>query len=132
MSMPTPWESQKRAAVAWSEGASRKSVVPVVDPNGLTILAKDEHMRPETTMKSLRQFKASFAQMGELGGFDAVAVQAHPEIETVNYVHHAGNSSGIVDGASAVLIGNKRRGGERAEAACKELALRQCRLRSPR
>jgi acetyl-CoA C-acetyltransferase len=67
-------------------------------------------MRPETTMQSLGQLKASFAQMGELGGFDAVAIQSHPEIETVNHVHHAGNSSGIVDGASAVLIGNKDAG----------------------
>jgi acetyl-CoA C-acetyltransferase len=103
-------ESQKRAAMAWSEGRFAKSVVPVVDPNGLTILAKDEHMRPETTMQSLGQLKAAFAQMGELGGFDAVAIQAHPEIESVNHVHHAGNSSGIVDGASAVLIGNKDAG----------------------
>ncbi len=104
-------ESQKRAALSWSEGRFAKSVVPVVDPNGLTILAKDEHMRPETTMQSLGQLKPAFAQMGELGGFDAVAIQSHPEIETVNHVHHAGNSSGIVDGASAVLIGNKEAGG---------------------
>lgn len=103
-------ESQKRAAVAWSEGRFAKSVVPVVDPNGLTILAKDEHMRPETTMQSLGQLKASFAQMGELGGFDAVAIQSHPEIESVNHVHHAGNSSGIVDGAAAVLVGSKDAG----------------------
>lgn len=103
-------ESQKRAAVAWSEGRFAKSVVPVVDPNGLTILAKDEHMRPETTMQSLGQLKASFAQMGELGGFDAVAIQAYPEIESVNHVHHAGNSSGIVDGAAAVLVGSKDAG----------------------
>jgi len=82
----------------------------VKDCNGITILAKDEHMRPSTTMQSLAQLKPSFVQMGELAGFDAVAVQAHPEIEAVNHVHHAGNSSGIVDGAAAVLIGNAEAG----------------------
>jgi len=103
-------ESQKRAAESWAEGRFKKSVTPVKDVNGLTILAKDEHMRPTTTMQSLAQLQPSFVQMGELGGFDAVAVQAHPEVETVTHVHHAGNSSGIVDGAAAVLIGNKRAG----------------------
>ncbi|HLN09142.1 MAG TPA: acetyl-CoA C-acetyltransferase [Xanthobacteraceae bacterium] len=103
-------ESQKRAATSWAEGRFKKSVSPVKDVNGLTILAKDEHMRPTTTMQSLAQLQPSFVQMGELGGFDAVAVQAHPEVETVTHVHHAGNSSGIVDGAAAVLIGNKRAG----------------------
>jgi acetyl-CoA C-acetyltransferase len=85
-------------------------VVAVRDVNGLTILAKDEHMRPDTNMQSLAQLKPSFVQMGELGGFDAVAVQAHPEIEVVEHVHHAGNSSGIVDGAAAVLIGSRAAG----------------------
>jgi acetyl-CoA C-acetyltransferase len=99
-------ESQKRAAAAWDEGRFGRSVVAVKDPSGITILAKDEHMRPQTTMQSLAQLQPSFVQMGELAGFDAVAVQAHPEIEAVNHVHHAGNSSGIVDGAAAVLIGN--------------------------
>lgn len=103
-------ESQRRAGVAWDEGRFAKSVVPVKDPNGITILAKDEHMRPSTTMQSLAQLKPSFVQMGELGGFDAVAIQAHPEVEAVNHVHHAGNSSGIVDGAAAVLIGNAEAG----------------------
>lgn len=103
-------ESQKRAAAAWDEGRFKNSVMPVKDINGLTILAKDEHMRPDTNMQSLAQLKPSFVQMGELGGFDAVAVQAHPEVEFVNHVHHAGNSSGIVDGAAAVLIGNARAG----------------------
>lgn len=103
-------ESQKRAAAAWNDGRFKKSIVPVVDPNGLTILARDEHMRPETTMQTLGQLKPSFVQMGEMGGFDAVAVQSHPEIESVNHVHHAGNSSGIVDGAAAVLVGNKDAG----------------------
>ncbi len=103
-------ESQQRAAAAWDEGRFAKSVIRVKDPNGITILAKDEHMRPSTTMQSLAQLKPSFVQMGELGGFDAVAIQAHPEIEAVNHVHHAGNSSGIVDGAAAVLIGNAEAG----------------------
>jgi acetyl-CoA C-acetyltransferase len=106
-------ESQKRAAEAWSEGRFDRSVVAVKDVNGLTILAKDEHMRPGTTMQSLASLQPSFVQMGELGGFDAVAIQAHPDVEYVNHVHHAGNSSGIVDGAAAVLVGNKA-AGERA------------------
>jgi acetyl-CoA C-acetyltransferase len=103
-------ESQKRAAVAWDDGRFSRSVVAVKDPNGLTILAKDEHMRPGTTMQSLAALQPSFAQIGDLGGFDAVAIQAHPEVEFVNHVHHAGNSSGIVDGAAAVLVGNKEAG----------------------
>jgi len=103
-------ESQKRAATAWDERRFAKSVIPVKDPNGITILAKDEHMRPSTTMQSLAQLKPSFAEIGEFAGFDAVAIQAHPEIEAVNHVHHAGNSSGIVDGAGAVLIGNAEAG----------------------
>ena len=103
-------ESQKRAALAWGEGRFDRSVVPVKDANGLTILAKDEHMRPGTTMQSLAALQPSFVQMGELGGFDAVAIQAHPDVEYVNHVHHAGNSSGIVDGAAAVLIGSREAG----------------------
>jgi acetyl-CoA C-acetyltransferase len=103
-------ESQRRAGAAWDDGRFTRSVIPVKDPNGITILAKDEHMRPSTTMQSLAQLKPSFVQMGELGGFDAVAIQAHPEVEAVNHVHHAGNSSGIVDGAAAVLIGNAEAG----------------------
>jgi acetyl-CoA C-acetyltransferase len=103
-------ESQKRAATAWNEGRFARSVLQVKDVNGLTLLAKDEHMRPSTTMQSLAALQASFVQMGEMGGFDAVAVQAHPEIEAVNHVHHAGNSSGIVDGAAAVLIGSRAAG----------------------
>jgi acetyl-CoA C-acetyltransferase len=105
-------ESQKRAATAWGEGRFTRSVIPVKDVNGLTILAKDEHMRPSTTMQSLAQLNPSFVQIGEKGGFDAVAVQAHPELESVNHVHHAGNSSGIVDGAAAVLLGSRDAGGK--------------------
>jgi acetyl-CoA C-acetyltransferase len=103
-------QSQQRAAKAWDEGRFKNSVVPVKDVNGLTILAKDEHMRPTTTMQSLGQLQPSFVAMGQMGGFDAVAIQSHPEIERINYVHHAGNSSGIVDGAGAVLLGSQAAG----------------------
>jgi acetyl-CoA C-acetyltransferase len=103
-------ESQKRAAKAWDEGRFKNSVVPVKDVNGLTILAKDEHMRPGTTMQTLASLQPSFVQMGEMAGFDAVAVQRYPEVEAVNHVHTPGNSSGIVDGAAAVLIGSKAAG----------------------
>ncbi|MGO7788097.1 acetyl-CoA C-acetyltransferase [Rhizobium ruizarguesonis] len=104
-------ESQKRAAHAWERGWFDKSVIPVKDQNGLTILAKDEHMRPGTDMQALASLNPSFQMPGEMGGFEAVGIQAHPEIERINYVHHAGNSSGIVDGASVVLLGSKA-GGE--------------------
>ena len=104
-------ESQKRAGKAWAEGRFAKSVVPVKDQNGMTILDKDAHMRPSTDMQSLGSLKASFAQIGEMGGYDTVGIQAHPEIEAVEHVHHAGNSSGIVDGAAGVLVGSKA-GGE--------------------
>lgn len=103
-------ESQKRAAHAWQNGYFNDSVVPVKDINGLTILAHDEHMRPGTDMQALAQLQPSFQMPGEMGGFEAVAIQAHPEIEGINYVHHAGNSSGIVDGAAAVLLGSKEGG----------------------
>ena len=99
-------ESQKRAALAWEEGRFKRSIAPVKDVNGLVILDRDEHLRPGTDMQSLGGLKPSFTMMGEMGGFDAVAIQAHPELESVNHVHHAGNSSGIVDGAAAVLIGS--------------------------
>jgi len=103
-------ESQKRAKAAWDAGRFAGAVVPVRDVNGLTILDTDEHMRPQTDMQSLASLKPSFVMMGEQGGFDAVAIQAHPGIERVVHVHHAGNSSGIVDGAAAVLIGNAEGG----------------------
>jgi acetyl-CoA C-acetyltransferase len=102
-------ESQKRAANAWKNGHFKKSVVPVKDINGLTILEKDEHMRPDTTMQSLASLQPSFAMPGEFA-FDAVAQQRYPEVEQINHVHHAGNSSGIVDGAAAVLMGSKEAG----------------------
>ena len=102
--------SQKRAAQAWDEGRFAKSVVPVKDVNGLTLLARDEHMRPSTDMQSLAALKPSFVMMADQGGFGAVAVQAHPEVEALRHVHHAGNSSGIVDGAAAVLVGSAEAG----------------------
>ncbi|OHV73274.1 acetyl-CoA C-acetyltransferase [Ensifer sp. LCM 4579] len=104
-------ESQQRAAHAWDRGYFKDSVVAVKDRNGLTILDRDEHMRPGTDMQALASLNPSFQMPGEMGGFEAVAIQAHPEIERINYVHHAGNSSGIVDGAAAVLLGSKA-GGE--------------------
>ncbi|UYW30661.1 acetyl-CoA C-acetyltransferase [Methylorubrum extorquens] len=103
-------ESQKRSAQSWNEGLFKNSVVPVRDINGITLLDRDEHMRPTTDMQSLASLKPSFVQMGQMGGFDAVAVDAHPDVETVHHVHHAGNSSGIVDGAAAVLIGSREAG----------------------
>lgn len=103
-------ESQKRAAKAWKKGRFDNSVVPVKDINGITILDRDEHMRPETDMQSLGALNPSFEMMGAMGGFDGVAIQAHPELEGIRHVHHAGNSSGIVDGAAAVLIGSSSAG----------------------
>jgi acetyl-CoA C-acetyltransferase len=103
-------ESQKRAASAWATGHFKNSVAPVRDINGMIILDRDEHMRPDTDMQKLAALSPSFTLMGEMGGFDAVAIQAHPEVEAVNHVHHAGNSSGIVDGAAAVLIASKSAG----------------------
>ena len=103
-------ESQKRAAHAWEKGWFKNAVVPVKDINGMTILDRDEHMRPSTDMQSLAGLNASFQMPGEMGGFNAVGIQAHPEVETINHVHHAGNSSGIVDGAGVVLLGSKKGG----------------------
>jgi acetyl-CoA C-acetyltransferase len=103
-------ESQKRAGKAWDEGRFKKSVVPVKDVNGITLLDKDEHMRPSTTMQNLAALNPSFVQMGDMAGFDAVAIQRYPEVEKINHVHTPGNSSGIVDGAAAVLIGSAEAG----------------------
>jgi acetyl-CoA C-acetyltransferase len=103
-------ESQKRAGQSWEEGRFKNSVIAVKDCNGLTILDKDEHMRPSTTMQTLASLQPSFIQVGEMGGFDSVAVQRYPEVERINHVHTPGNSSGIVDGAAAVLIGSKEAG----------------------
>jgi acetyl-CoA C-acetyltransferase len=103
-------ESQKRAAAAWKDGRFKNSIAPVLDVNGLTMLDRDEHMRPTTDMQSLASLKPSFIIPGEQGGFDAVAIQAHPEVDRIIHVHHAGNSSGIVDGAAAVLLGSREAG----------------------
>ncbi|WP_170446776.1 acetyl-CoA C-acetyltransferase [Ruegeria arenilitoris] len=104
-------ESQKRAAKAWEENRFAKSVISVKDRNGLTILDRDEYMRPGTDMQSLGALNPSFQMMGEqMPGFDKVAILKYPHLEKINHIHHAGNSSGIVDGAAAVLIGNKEFG----------------------
>ena len=106
-------ESQRRAKEAWDQGRFSKSVITVKDQNGLTILDRDEYMRPQTDMQSLGALNPSFQMMGEqMPGFDAVAKLKYPHLERINHIHHAGNSSGIVDGAAAVLIGNKEFGEE--------------------
>lgn len=102
-------ESQKRAATAWTEGRFKKSIVPVKDQMGAIILDHDEHMRPDASMQSLASLNPSFAGMGGMG-FDEVIKQRYPELESIDHVHHAGNASGIVDGASAVLFGSKEMG----------------------
>ncbi|ANR93530.1 acetyl-CoA C-acetyltransferase [Mycobacterium avium] len=102
--------SQRRAAEAWSGGYFAKSVVPVRDINGLTILDHDEHMRPDSTVEELAKLAPAFAGIGEFGGFDAVAMQRYHWVEAINHVHTGGNSSGIVDGASLVLVGSEQAG----------------------
>ncbi len=102
--------SQERAAKARAGGYFAKSVVTVVDRNGITILDHDEHMRPESTVDGLAKLKPSFEAIGEMGGFDAGALQKYHWVETIDHVHHAGNSSGIVDGAALVLLGNEQVG----------------------
>ncbi|MFD1911354.1 acetyl-CoA C-acetyltransferase [Halodurantibacterium flavum] len=104
-------ESQKRAAAAWEEGRFDRSIITVRDVNGLPILARDEYMRPDTNMQSLGSLKPAFKEMGEMmPGFDKIAMMKYPYLERIEHIHHAGNSSGIVDGAAAVLIGNKEFG----------------------
>ncbi len=104
--------SQERAAAAWSGGRFEKSVVPVRDRNGLVLLDHDEHMRPGTTVDGLGALRPSFAAIGEQGGFDAVALQRYHHVERIAHVHHAGNSSGIVDGSALVLVGSEDAGRE--------------------
>ena len=104
-------ESQKRAAAAWDDNRFDKSIVAIKDQNGLDILSTDEYMRPGTDMQTLGGLKPAFKDQGEvMPGFDAVALMKYPHLEKINHVHHAGNSSGIVDGAAAVLIGSKEFG----------------------
>lgn len=100
-------ESQRRAGQAWAENRFARSIVPVTDQNGLTLLDRDEYMRPGTDMATLAALKPAFKDMGEtMPGFDKVALMKYPHLERIEHIHHAGNSSGIVDGAAAVLIGN--------------------------
>ncbi|HAI75414.1 MAG TPA: acetyl-CoA C-acetyltransferase [Microscillaceae bacterium] len=103
-------ESVRRAYYAQQNGHFKKSIVPVKDNLGMVVLEQDETIRPETTVESLSQLKASFEMMGQMGGLDALALQNYPEVERINHIHHAGNSSQIVDGAAAVLIGSKEAG----------------------
>ena len=104
-------ESQRRAKVAWDEGRFANSVINVRDINGISILDHDEYMRPQTDMQSLGALNPAFQAMGEvMPGFDKIALMKYPHLEKLNHIHHAGNSSGIVDGAAAVLIGNKEFG----------------------
>ncbi|HEX4248895.1 MAG TPA: acetyl-CoA C-acetyltransferase [Pseudonocardia sp.] len=103
-------ESQTRAAKAWANGYFARSVVPVKDRNGLTVLDRDEHIRANSTLETMGSLPASFAGIGDQGGFDAVALQKYHWVEKINHVHHAGNSSGIVDGATLTLIGTEAAG----------------------
>lgn len=104
-------ESQRRAKAAWDDNRFEKSVITVRDQNGLVILDRDEYMRPQTDMQTLGALNPAFKAMGEvMPGFDKVALMKYPHLERINHIHHAGNSSGIVDGAAAVLIGNKEFG----------------------
>jgi acetyl-CoA C-acetyltransferase len=101
-------ESQRRAAYAQQNGYFNRSIIPVKDAIGGIALAKDEYLRPGTTMDDLAKLKPAFTQMGEDAGFDAVAIMRYPQVETIHHVHTAGNSSGIVDGAAAMLVGSKK------------------------
>lgn len=116
-------ESHQRAAKAWAEGRFDKSVVPVKDFLGMTLLEKDETIRPETTADSLAALKPAFTEMGQKYGYDSVALQRYPQVEQIHHHHHAGNSSGIVDGAAAVLIGT-------AEAGARQGMKPRARIRS--
>ncbi|MBK5266404.1 MAG: acetyl-CoA C-acetyltransferase [Acidimicrobiia bacterium] len=103
-------ESQGRAAKAWADGRFDRSIVPVVDIAGQVVLDRDEHMRPGTSMDDLAKLPPAFSAMGQMGGFDAVALQKYTRVEEINHVHTAGNSSGIVDGAALVLVGSQEAG----------------------
>jgi acetyl-CoA C-acetyltransferase len=103
-------QSQQRAAQAWAEGRFGRSVVPVADLNGFPLLDRDENVRPDTSLAGLAALQPSFAMMGEMAGFDSVALQRYPMVERIEHVHHAGNSSAIVDGAALMLIGSAQAG----------------------
>ncbi|MCZ9305774.1 acetyl-CoA C-acetyltransferase [Corynebacterium macclintockiae] len=102
--------SHERASKAWEEGRFDRTVVPVKDQNGITLLDRDETIRPGTTVESLSGLKPAFAMIGDQGGFDAVAQTKYPQLERINHLHHAGNSSGIVDGAALLAIGSEQAG----------------------
>lgn len=102
-------ESQRRAARAWEQGRFARSIVPVLDQSGIVLLDRDEHMRPATTLQSLAGLKPAFVKQGE-SGYDSAALMRYPQVDQINHVHHGGNSSGVVDGAAAVLIGSKAAG----------------------
>ncbi|MGH2929763.1 MAG: acetyl-CoA C-acyltransferase, partial [Solirubrobacteraceae bacterium] len=104
--------SQQRAATAQAEGRFERSLVPVLDISDQVVLERDEHVRPDTTVETLASLKPSFAQIGDMGGFDAVALQKYHWVERIDHVHTPGNSSGIVDGAALVVVGNERTGSE--------------------
>lgn len=103
-------ESQRRAAHAWKDSRFSRSIVPIKDVMGEVVLDRDEHMRPTTTMADLAKLKSAFADGGERNGYDAVALYRYPDVESIQHVHTGGNSSGIVDGAAAVLVGSKEFG----------------------
>ncbi|MCC4117596.1 acetyl-CoA C-acetyltransferase [Aromatoleum toluclasticum] len=118
-------ESQRRAAQAWANGWFARSVVPVKDVLGSPVLAQDEAIRPDTTLASLAALKPAFLEMGTQYGFDGVALLKYPQLEAIRHMHHAGNSSGIVDGAAAVLVGNREigeRAGLKARARIRSVA----------
>ncbi len=118
-------ESHRRAARAWMEGRFDRSVVSVKDFMGLSLLARDETIRPQTTAETLAALQPSFTELGEKYGYDSVALQRYPQVEKINHIHHAGNSSGIVDGAAAVLVGNAEAGqrlGRRPRARIRSFA----------
>lgn len=118
-------ESQRRAALAWEKGYFSRSIVPVRDVIGDVALQRDEHLKPGTTLETLAALKPAFVEQGEQGGFDAVAIQRYPTIESIRHIHTAGNSSGIVDGAAAVLVGDAdfgRKAGLRPRARIRSAA----------
>ncbi len=119
-------ESQKKAAQAWEEKRFKNSIIPVQDEFGETLLDHDEHMRPDTTLEGMAKLSPSFTEMGQKYGFDAFTARKYPHLESLNHIHHAGNSSGIVDGAAAVLLGNKKIGdryGWKARGRVKAMAV---------
>jgi len=119
-------QSHVRAATAWAEGRFDRSIVPVEAADGSVVLDRDETIRPESTIASLAGLPPAFAAIGEQGGYDALALQRYPELDRIEHQHHAGNSSGIVDGAALVLVGSQaagERAGLRARARIRSVAV---------